>query len=293
MLRLEGQSLQIAIAVSADSAYLLFGYDQGVLGGLVSYPGFLSAIGNPSSGYLGTIVALFNIGCLVGCIISAFFGNRLGRKNTIMLGCLIMVIGGSIQVSTYGAGQLIAGRVISGVGNGMNTSTVPVYVSETSPSTRRGKSLAIQMSIVIFGTVVAYWLDYGLIRSQTGDVVWRFPLAFQNFFALLTIITMPMLPESPRWLYSHGRQKQAIDTLSRLLFLPPDHPDVRLVVAEMEEALTIERNSPTFTFRSIFLEKSDIKNPRRLALCFLLQFFQQFTRINVIAFYSKCPLHID
>ncbi|OJJ30822.1 hypothetical protein ASPWEDRAFT_120051 [Aspergillus wentii DTO 134E9] len=289
MLRLEGQSLQIAIAVSADSAYLLFGYDQGVLGGLVSYPGFLSAIGNPSSGYLGTIVALFNIGCLVGCIISAFFGNRLGRKNTIMLGCLIMVIGGSIQVSTYGAGQLIAGRVISGVGNGMNTSTVPVYVSETSPSTRRGKSLAIQMSIVIFGTVVAYWLDYGLIRSQTGDwqVVWRFPLAFQNFFALLTIITMPMLPESPRWLYSHGRQKQAIDTLSRLLFLPPDHPDVRLVVAEMEEALTIERNSPTFTFRSIFLEKSDIKNPRRLALCFLLQFFQQFTRINVIAFYSN------
>jgi len=119
MTRLEGRSLQTAIAVSAGSAYLLFGYDQGVLGGLVSYPGFLSAIGNPSSGYLGTIVALFNIGCLCGCIISAFFGNHLGRKNAIILGCVIMVIGGTIQASTYGPGQLIAGRIISGVGNGM------------------------------------------------------------------------------------------------------------------------------------------------------------------------------
>lgn len=119
MLKLEGRSLQTAIAVSAGSAYLLFGYDQGVLGGLVSYPGFLSAIGNPSSGYLGTIVALFNIGCLCGCVISAFFGNRLGRKNAIILGCAVMVIGGTIQASTYGPGQLIAGRIISGIGNGM------------------------------------------------------------------------------------------------------------------------------------------------------------------------------
>lgn len=119
MLNLEGRSLQVAISVSAGSAYLLFGYDQGVLGGLVSYPGFLAAIGNPSSGYLGTIVALFNIGCLMGCVISAFFGNRLGRKNAITLGCVIMVIGGAIQASTYSAGQLIAGRIISGIGNGM------------------------------------------------------------------------------------------------------------------------------------------------------------------------------
>lgn len=115
---LQGRPLQIAISMSAGSAYLLFGYDQGVLGGLVSYPGFLSAIGNPSSGYLGTIVALFNIGCLVGCIVSAIFGNQLGRKNAIILGCVIMVIGGAVQASTYSAGQLIAGRIISGVGNG-------------------------------------------------------------------------------------------------------------------------------------------------------------------------------
>lgn len=122
MLELRGRSLQVAIVVSAGSAYLLFGYDQGVLGGLVSQPSFLSAIGNPSSQYLGTIVALFNIGCLGGCLVSAIFGNQLGRKRVITLGCVIMTIGGAIQASTYGAGQLIAGRIVSGIGNGKHAS---------------------------------------------------------------------------------------------------------------------------------------------------------------------------
>ncbi|OJJ79126.1 sugar porter family MFS transporter [Aspergillus glaucus CBS 516.65] len=294
MLELQGRSLQVAIAVSAGSAYLLFGYDQGVLGGLVSQPSFLSAIGNPSSQYLGTIVALFNIGCLGGCLVSAIFGNQLGRKRVIILGCVIMTIGGAIQASTYGAGQLIAGRIISGIGNGMNTSTVPVYISETSRSAVRGRSLAIQMSVVIFGTVVAYWLDYGMIRSQIGEVVWRFPLAFQNFFALLTVFTFPLLPESPRWLYSHGRQQDAIRALSQLLALPEDHPDVHVVVAKMEQAVLVEQtNESIFTFRSIFCETTDVKNPRRLVLCFMIQLFQQFTGINVIAFYVTIVLETN
>lgn len=124
MLELRGRSLQAAIFVSAGSAYLLFGYDQGVLGGLVSQPSFLSAIGMPNPNYLGTIVALFNIGCLGGCFISAVWGNYLGRKRAITLGCFIMIVGGVIQASTYTAGQLIAGRIVSGIGNGIE---FPIY----------------------------------------------------------------------------------------------------------------------------------------------------------------------
>lgn len=93
---------------------------QGVLGGLVTQPSFLEAIGNPSAGYLGTIIALYNIGCLGGCTVAALWGNRLGRKRTVIWGCSIMVIGAIIQASTYGAAQLIVGRLISGLGNGEN-----------------------------------------------------------------------------------------------------------------------------------------------------------------------------
>jgi len=116
--QLRGEPLVWAITLSSASCYLLFGYDQGVLGGLVTEPSFLSAIGNPSAGYLGTIVALYNIGCLVGCMISAAYGNVFGRKKSIFWGCVIMVVGAVIQAATYGAPQLIVGRLISGVGNG-------------------------------------------------------------------------------------------------------------------------------------------------------------------------------
>lgn len=90
-----------------------------------------------------------------------------------------------------------------------------------------------------------------------------------------------------RWLYSHGRKEDAIHILSRLLDLPVDHSDVAAVVSEMEQAISVEHNQSRFTFRSVFCETTDIKNPRRLALCFALQFFQQFTGVNVIAFYGR------
>lgn len=115
---LSGQPLVVAITISSGSCYLLFGYDQGVLGGLVTQPSFLNAIGNPNEGYLGAIVALYNIGCLVGCVLSAMYGSRFGRKRSIIGGSLIMVVGAILQASTYGAVQLIVGRIISGVGNG-------------------------------------------------------------------------------------------------------------------------------------------------------------------------------
>lgn len=132
-------------------------------------------------------------------MIAAVWGNVFGRRTTILLGCSIMVVGAIIQTTIHGAGQLIAGRLITGVGNGMNTSTIPVYISETARSHRRGQMVAVQLSIVIFGIVLAYWVDYGTIHNLTGEVVWRFPIAFQIVFALITMATLPFLPETPRY----------------------------------------------------------------------------------------------
>jgi hypothetical protein len=79
--------------------------------------------------------------------------------------------------------------------------------------------------------------------------------------------------------------------LSRLLALSEDHPDVGTVVAEMEQALSVEKsNSKKFTLSGLLFEDTEIKNTRRLTLCFVIQFFQQFTGINVIAFYGKAQI---
>ncbi|KFZ10525.1 hypothetical protein V502_08076 [Pseudogymnoascus sp. VKM F-4520 (FW-2644)] len=290
---LSGQPLVVAITISSGSCYLLFGYDQGVLGGLVTQPSFLNAIGNPNEGYLGAIVALYNIGCLVGCVLSAMYGSRFGRKRSIIGGSLIMVVGAILQASTYGAVQLIVGRIISGVGNGINTSTIPIYVSEMAKSNRRGRMIAIQLSVVIFGTVVAYWLDYGTVKHLTGEIVWRLPIAFQIVFALITLGTMPFLPETPRWLYSHGKEAEAVQVLARLMSCGEDDPKVRMIKSEMKAALEIETIKEPFRWQNIFYDRTDLKNYRRLILCFLIQMMQQFTGINVIAFYVTIVLEVN
>ncbi|RKK92393.1 hypothetical protein BFJ68_g2462 [Fusarium oxysporum] len=290
---LRGKYLQGAITFSAGSAYLLFGYDQGVLGGLVTQPSFLDAIGNPSPSFLGLIVALYNIGCLAGCIVASLVGNKWGRRKIIIWGCVIMIAGGIIQSATYGAAQLIVGRLISGVGNGMNTSIVPVYVSECSRAKHRGRAVAVQLSIVIFGTVVAYWLDYGTIKHLTGEVVWRFPIAFQNVFALVTVATLPFLPETPRWLYSHEFRDEAIGVLARLYDCQEDDPIIHSVTQEIESALRLEHQTAKFSIKDLINDKTPIKKTRRLVLCFMIQFWQQFTGINVIAFYVTIVLETN
>ncbi|KAG5812640.1 hypothetical protein H9Q74_003587 [Fusarium xylarioides] len=282
---LRGKYLQGAITFSAGSAYLLFGYDQGVLGGLVTQPSFLDAIGNPSPSFLGLIVALYNIGCLAGCIVASLVGNKWGRRKIIIWGCVIMIAGGIIQSATYGAAQLIVGRLISGVGN--------VYVSECSRARHRGRAVAIQLSIVIFGTVVAYWLDYGTIKHLTGEVVWRFPIAFQNVFALLTVATLPFLPETPRWLYSHEFRDEAISVFARLYDCQEDDPVIHSVTQEIESALRLEHQTAKFSIKDLINDKTPVKKTRRLVLCFVIQFWQQFTGINVIAFYVTIVLETN
>ena len=98
-----------------------------MLGGLVTEPSFLRAIGNPRAAFLGIIVALYNIGCLAGCIVAGLIGNKLGRKRSIIYGNIIMVIGGILQTAIYGSTQLIIGRLVSGVGNGLFLETLIVF----------------------------------------------------------------------------------------------------------------------------------------------------------------------
>ena len=116
-----------------------------------------------------------------------------------MTGSSIMIVGAAIQCSSFSLGQLIAGRLITGFGNGMNTSTVPAWQSETSKSHRRGQMVMIEGSLIIFGVMISYWIDLGFSFLDPSTVAWRFPIAFQILLAAFVVGFIPGLPESPRW----------------------------------------------------------------------------------------------
>lgn len=128
-------------------------------------------------------------------------------------------------------------------------------------------------------------LDKDLAADISFQVVWRFPIAFQNVFAIFTMCTLPFLPETPRWLYSHDRKAEGVTVLARLLDNTEDSEEVQFIKNEMEEALELERHQAKITLRSLINDKSDLKPVRRLLLCFFIQFFQQFTGVNGIVFY--------
>lgn len=201
--------------------------DQTYTCGMVDVP-FYTGIGNgfqqiPSSqkynqysNYQGIAVAAYNLGCFFGAIFTIWIGNELGRKKTIFVGSSIMIVGALLQCTSYGVPQFIVGRIVTGMGNGLNTSTVPTWQSETSKSHRRGPLVMIEGSLIALGIMISYWIDFGCRYAQESEFAWRFPLAFQIFFAGIILLTVWNLPESPRWLVLKGRDDEAMDILEKL-----------------------------------------------------------------------------
>ena len=116
----------------------LFGYDQGVLGAVLGLPSFRTAFDNPSPKLEGIVAAIYDIGCFLGAIIAFLTADHFGRKGSILRGCWVMVVGTFLQASATGSTILIIGRIVTGIGNGINTVNVPIWQAESFKSHNRG-----------------------------------------------------------------------------------------------------------------------------------------------------------
>ncbi|KAF2768572.1 general substrate transporter [Teratosphaeria nubilosa] len=200
----------------------------------------------------GIPIGSYNLGCFLGAISCIWIADLLGRKRTIFFGSAIMVIGATIQCASFSLGQLVAGRIITGLGNGMNTSTVPAWQSETSKAHKRGQVVMIE------GAMVTYWIDLGLSFAG-GSVAWRFPNAFQIVFALIILVVLAALSD-----------------------LPQEHEDVQSEFVAIKETV-LEMAQGSFT--DIFAIGRD-RNLHRAALGYANQMFPQISGINLITYYA-------
>lgn len=108
----EGKTLMRHISIAGSIGFLLFGYDQGVLGGLNAAQEFLQQFNYPSSAVLGTINAIYEIGCFGGAISVFIVGERLGRKKCIYIGACLQFIGAVLQASSFSVPHMIVGRIV-------------------------------------------------------------------------------------------------------------------------------------------------------------------------------------
>ncbi|KAJ5423082.1 Major facilitator superfamily domain general substrate transporter [Penicillium cf. griseofulvum] len=297
-----GRSLNLAISSLGSLDFLLFGYDQGVTGGLLDLPSFIKyfpdinpkapeiasnsaahqALRSQRSLNQGIAVASYNLGCFIGAILTIFIGNPLGRRRTIFCGCVIMATGALLQCTSYSLPHFIVGRIVTGVGNGMNTSTVPTWQSESSKAHDRGKMVMIEGMLITGGITLSYWINYGMSFIGDKEVAWRFPLAFQIVFAIIIFCSILNLPESPRWLVMQGRNDEALEILECLNEKSRDDPYIKNELIAIQETVT-EMNKGSY--RSLF-KMSEYREFHRVALAYVNQMFQQISGINLITYYA-------
>ncbi|GAA93127.1 sugar transporter [Aspergillus luchuensis IFO 4308] len=276
---------------------MLFGYDQGVMGSLLTGPSFeatFPSISHGNSTLQGFAVAVYELGCAAGALTVIFSGDKFGRRLTVMVGELIIIFGAILQASSFSLAQLIVGRIVAGFGNGMAAAILPTWNGECSRSKNRGRAVMWQLNINLFGIALAYWVDYGLAASSltsNNGWAWRLPLGLQSAFSAVTIVLALFLPESPRVLMRNGKVDEARDVVD-MLSLEEDPAtrasEVCTIVLLIENALQEDSQSDSH-WQAIFTQG----RPRffqRLILSAFVMCMYQLTGVNLITYYVHLSL---
>ncbi|KAI4738414.1 general substrate transporter [Aureobasidium sp. EXF-12298] len=263
--------------------------DQGVMSGIITEPIFLDTFPKMASSYkLGSIqalvVAIYEIGCLLGSFMIIGFGDKLGRRRAVLVGTVIMLVGTAIQASSTTMAQLIVGRVVTGAGNGMNTSSIPVWQSEIAPPKTRGFLVLFEGALITAGVMISYWINYGLFFYNASSFQWRFPVAFQAFFGFILIAGIFAFPESPRWLLKHGKEKEATQVMARLKDCDIEDKELKKEINEIKKIN--ELTDGTKLSVKEFFSNGEEMNLWRASIAFAAQAFQQIGGINLVTYYA-------
>ena len=172
---------------------------------------------------VGIIVSVYYLGCAIGSVLASWFADREGRKPSIFL-CLATTSLGNILIFISGLSMkgsspwdggaiwcMLAGRIVMGLGVGGIDAVIPVYSSELSSDGARGRALAQEFQMNIFGLLMAYSINLGVTFGLGKDDqwAWRIPIVVMQLFPILLMSLISRLPETPRWFISKGRKEDA------------------------------------------------------------------------------------
>ncbi|KAJ5949840.1 Sugar transporter STL1 [Penicillium verhagenii] len=286
---MSGRKLSLFVSTIATMGFLLFGYDQGVMSGIITATDFddVFTATQGNSVMQALITAVYEAGCLFGAMFALFTADKLGRRYMVILGASIMIIGVLIQITSFADHlpllQFIIGRVITGVGNGMNTSTIPTYQAECSRTSNRGLLICIEGGVIAIGTAIAYWIDFGASYGPPG-LTWRFPIAFQIVFGLVIVVGMWFMPDSPRYLISRGKVHEGEYALAALAGLEINDPETQLQKQLVMESIEAAGVAEGAGYRDL-LTGGRTQHFRRMLIGSSSQIAQQLSGCNAVIYY--------
>lgn len=250
------------LSMFASLGGFLFGYDQGVVSGVLTMESFAADFPRIylDSSFKGWFVSTLLLCAWFGSLINGPIADYIGRKGSILLAVVVFTIGSAFQAGADSIPMLFAGRAVAGLAVGMLTMIVPMYMSEVSSPGIRGTLVVLQQLSITLGILVSYWLEYGTQyigghrcapdipysggtsdkrtfdpRYDVGpngctgqsEAAWRVPFALQIFPALVLGIGMIFFPESPRFYLMRHKEDQALAALAQLRQVQVDSESIR------------------------------------------------------------------
>ena len=274
----------ILITVVATLGGFLFGFDSGVINGTVK--GLEAAFGSDdlTSGFN---VASMLIGCAVGAFFAGQLADRFGRRTMLIVsGCLFII-------SAWGSGialtspEFIVYRVIGGLAVGAASVMAPAYISEIAPSKYRGSLASLQQIAIIFGLFCSFLSNY-LLANYSGSSesilwmgyeTWRWMFWMELLPALLFLVSLLFIPESPRFLVV----QQKLDTAQKVLTKLYGTATAQTKLTQINESLASDHHKPSLKD----LYDQSLGRIRPIVWVALgLATFQQFVGINVVFYYG-------
>lgn len=261
-------SAAITCALAA-LAGLMFGLDIGVISGATH---FIQAEFHVTDHVIEWIVSSMMFGAAVGAALAGWMSVSLGRKRSLILGAVLFVAGSLLCGAAWSPESLIVARVLLGLAIGISAFTAPLYLAEVAPENTRGAMISLYQLMITIGILVAFLSDTAF--SYSGN--WRWMLGIIAIPGALFLLSLFMLPESPRWLIMCNRKVEALAVLQRLR---NSAQVVEREAADIEEQL----RTPQHGWR-LFLENRNFR--RSVGLGVMLQLVQQFTGMNVVMYYA-------
>ncbi len=272
-----------AIVGVATIGGFMFGYDSGAING--TQEGLKSTFGL-SEWALGWTVSALLPGCAVGAFMAGRLADSLGRRRVMMVAAILFILSALASGAAGSALVLALARFFAGAAVGAASVLSPAYISEVTPAKIRGRLSSVQQVMIIAGLTGAFFANYFLSKSAgsslgtfwLGYPAWRWMFWVQSLPAVLFLVTLLLIPESPRFLVARGRHGEAESVLTRLFGAGA----AKTKVAEIKASLA-EDHEPKL---------SDLNDPktgkwRRIVWVGIgLAVFQQLVGINVVFYYG-------
>ncbi|MCJ1305789.1 hypothetical protein MMC08_008605 [Hypocenomyce scalaris] len=266
----------------ASMGGLLSGLDQSLISGANLYM--------PTSLHLDTQqTSLVNggmpLGAVGGALLLSPVNEIFGRRMAIIIACILYTIGAALEAGAVSYGMMIPGRVILGLGLGLEGGTVPVYVAESVARKYRGNLVSLYQFMIALGEVFGYVVAAIFVNVSSGN--WRYMLGSSLVFSTIMLVGMIFMPESPRYLMHKGHEVEAYGVWKRIRGIATEESRKEFFVmkhtVEEERADTSARKG-SFAWLDFFTVG---RCRRAIIYANIMVFLGQFTGINAIMYYMS------